>query len=447
MIYRMNISGEFETISAIITPMGTGGVGAVRISGAEAFEIAKKMFSKNEFEPGKIAHGWVKDGDEAVDEVILLPFKAPHSFTGEDVVEFQCHGGIKIVKKILDLTLKNGARMAQRGEFTKRAFLNKKMDLSQAEAVLDLIHAKTDDFARKSAGNLSGMLSGEIKEIKSGIITLLSRIVAAIDFPEDVSEPKYSEIEAEIEKAVERIENLLKGAKASNVMRQGIKIAIVGRPNVGKSSLFNRLLSLDRAIVTEIAGTTRDVLQETMDIHGIPATLIDTAGIHAGEGIDKVEAIGIDYTKKCAAEADIVLFLFDTRKGFTREDKEIYDLIKNKPHLKIATKADLSRFPLVLNISTKTGENIEELKTQITDMVLDSNSLESEFTTNQRQEECLKNCLYSLQTAYSAANARQLQDLISIDLKSALMALDELTGEVITDDILDKIFDNFCIGK
>lgn len=443
----MNINGEFETISAIITPMGTGGVGAVRISGAKAFEIAKKIFSNPKLEAGKITHGWVKDGDEVVDEVIVLPFKAPHSYTGEDVIEFQCHGGIKIVKKILDLTLKNGARTAQRGEFTKRAFLNKKMDLSQAEAVLDLIHARTDDFAKKSAGNLSGMLSGEIREIKTEIMTLLSRIIAAIDFPEDVAEPKYSEIEKNIEKAVARTENILKGAKASNVMRQGIKIAIVGRPNVGKSSLFNKLLSLDRAIVTDIAGTTRDVLQETMDIHGIPATLIDTAGIHSGAEIDRVEAIGIDYTKKCAAQADIILFLFDARRGFIPDDKEIYELIKNKPHLKIATKSDLSRFPLVLNISTKTGENIELLKSKVAEMVLDSNSLESEFTTNQRQEECLKNCLFSLKNAYAAANSRQLQDLISIDLKSALMSLDELTGEVITDDILNNIFNNFCIGK
>ncbi len=447
MIYRMNITGEFETISAIITPLGMGGIGAVRVSGTEAFKIAEKMFSKSSFEPGKICLGWVKDGDEPVDEVILLPFKAPHSFTGEDVVEFQCHGGIKIVKKILDLTLKNGARLAQRGEFTKRAFLNKKMDLSQAEAVLDLIHAKTDDFARKSAGNLCGKLSSEIKEIKTNIVGILSRIVAAIDFPEDVAEPEYSEIEDAIFKSIKKTENILKGAKNSNVMRQGIKIAIVGRPNAGKSSLFNRLLSIDRAIVTEIAGTTRDVLQETMDIHGIPATLIDTAGIHSGEQIDRVEAIGIDYTKKCAAEADIILFLFDASKGFSAEDSEIYDLIKEKPHIKIAAKSDLGHFPDVMNISVKSGENIEELKSKIADMVLDSNSVESEFTTNQRQEECLKNCLFSLKNALEAANARQLQDLISIDLKSALIALDELTGEVITDDILNSIFDNFCIGK
>lgn len=443
----MNINYEFETISAIATPLGMGGVGIIRISGAQAFEIAKKMFSKKDFEGGRIYHGWVVDDNVKVDEALLLPFKSPNSYTGEDVVEIQCHGGIKVVKKILDLTLKNGARLAQRGEFTKRAFLNHKMDLSQAEAVLDLIHAKTDNFAQKSANNLSGALATEIETVKNDIFFVLSRITAAIDFPEDVAEPEYSFLEEETKKQIDKIEKVLSGAKASNVMRQGIKIAIAGCPNVGKSSLFNTLLNLERAIVTEIAGTTRDVIQETIDINGIPATLIDTAGIREGEDVDKVEAIGIDYTKKCVAQADIVLFLYDASIGMSEADKEIFELIKEKPHIKIASKSDLARVSSDLCISSKTGENIEVLKQLIYDAVIDKNSMETEFTTNQRQEECLKNALESLKIAQLAIKAQELQDLISIDIKSALLSLDEITGEVITDDILNNIFDRFCIGK
>ena len=231
----MNINDEFETISAIATPLGVGGVGIVRISGNKAFNIASKMFSNKISEPGKITHGWVVNNGHKIDEVVVLPFKNPNSYTGEDVIEFQCHGGPKVVKEILDLTIKNGARLAQRGEFTKRAFLNKKMDLSQAEAVLDLIHAKTSNFAQKSANNLSGALAKEIKNIKSALFTLYSRIIAAVDFPEDVAEPEYSYLKSEIEKNILQIGKILKNANASNIMRQGIKIAIAGCPNAGKS--------------------------------------------------------------------------------------------------------------------------------------------------------------------------------------------------------------------
>jgi len=445
----MNINYEFETISAIATPLGMGGVGIVRISGEKAFEIAKKMFSKQNIESGKIHHGWVLDEGKKIDEVILLPFKNPNSYTGEDIIEFQCHGGPKVVKKVLDLTVKNGARLAQKGEFTKRAFLNKKLDLSQAEAVLDIIHAKTSNFAQKSANNLSGMLTEKIKEIKESLFTLNSRIIAAVDFPEDVVEPEYSYLQEEIEKNIANIKKILKNANASNIMRQGIKIAIAGCPNAGKSSLFNALLNLERAIVTDIPGTTRDIIQETIDIDGIPATLIDTAGIRDNEGIDKVEAIGIEYTKNCVENADLILFLFDWSKGFDADDALIYELIEHKPHIKIATKSDLAEVlnPEAINISSKTGHNIEELKEKIKEAVLDKNALESEFVTNQRQEECLKNSQIALENALFAVQNLELQDLISIDIKTALMSLDEITGEVITDEILENIFDNFCIGK
>ena len=445
----MNINYEFETISATATPLGIGGVGVIRISGDKAFEIAQKIFSKEIKESGKIYHGWVVENEQKIDEVIVLPFKNPNSYTGEDVIEIQCHGGPKVVKKILDLTLQNGARMAQKGEFTKRAFLNKKLDLSQAEAVLDLIHAKTTDFAQKSAGNLSGKLSSEITEIKKGLFNLYSRMIAAIDFPEDVREPEYSFVETEVTNALERINKILKNANASNIMRQGIKIAIAGCPNAGKSSLFNALLNLERAIVTDIPGTTRDVIQESIDIDGIPATLIDTAGIRDNENVDKVEAIGIEYTKNCVENADLILFLFDWSKGFDENDALIYEMIEDKPHIKVATKADIAEVPNpeAVNISSKTGFNIDELKTKIKEAVLDKNAMETDFVTNTRQEECLRNSKNALINALFATQNNELQDLITIDIKTALLALDEITGEVITDEILENIFEHFCIGK
>ena len=445
----MNINYEFETISAIATPLGAGGVGVIRLSGSDAFKIIEKIFSKKELQPGRICHGWIIDNKKKIDEVIVLPFKNPNSYTGEDVIEIQCHGGPKVVKQILDLTLKNGARLAQKGEFTKRAFLNKKLDLSQAEAVLDIIHAKTSNFAQKSANNLSGALAQQIKQIKDSLFTLYSRSIAAVDFPEDVKEPEYSYLIEECQKNISNIERILKNANASNIMRQGIKIAIAGCPNAGKSSLFNALLNIERAIVTEIPGTTRDVIQESVDIDGIPATLIDTAGIRDNEEVDKVEAIGIEYTKNCVENADLILFLFDWSKGFDENDALIYEMIENKPHIKIATKADIAEVPNpeALNISSKTGYNIEELKEKIKEAVLDKNSLETEFVTNQRQQECLTNAKNALTNALFAAQNGELQDLISIDIKAALLSLDEITGEVITDEILENIFEHFCIGK
>lgn len=445
----MNIKYDLDTISAIATPFGTGGVGIIRISGNQSFDIIKKIFSNKNIIPGKITHGWITENGEAVDEVIVLPFKNPNSYTGEDTVEIHCHGGVNIVKKLLDLTVKNGARLAERGEFTKRAFLNKKLDLSQAEAVLDLINAKTVNFAVKSAKNLSGKLSQEIKKIKDELFNLYSTIIAAVDFPEDVKEPEYSFLEEKIEGILKEIDKILSFSNSSNILRQGIKIAIVGRPNVGKSSLFNVLLNLDRAIVTDIAGTTRDTIHESFDLDGIAATIIDTAGIRDCENLDKVESIGINYTKKCIQDSDIVLFLFDSIDGYTKEDEEIFELIQDKPYIKIASKSDLTdkKNEDCTCISTKTGENIEELKKQIKTAVSQNNNLETEFVTNQRQQECLEKAKSALSQAFFATKNQEIQDLISIDIKSALLFVSEISGEVITDEVLNNIFDNFCIGK
>ena len=444
----MNIIQEFDTITAIATPIGTGGVGVIRISGDKSFEIINKIYSKKNPEAGKISHGWIVDGDKKIDEVIVLPFKNPNSYTGEDVIEIHCHGGINVVRNILDIVLKNGARMAERGEFTKRAFLNKKMNLSQAEAVADLIHAKTKDFAKQSVKNLSGVLGAKIKEIRNDIFNVLSKIIAGIDFPEDVAEPEYDYLTEEFSKAIAKIDEILASANSSNIMRQGIKIAIVGKPNVGKSSLFNTLLNVERAIVTDIAGTTRDVLTETLD-WDVAITLIDTAGIRDGEEIEKVEEIGIEYSKQSADSADLVLFLYDASKGMNDDDKVILELIKNKNHIIIANKSDLIdvREPNVLYLSTVTKEGLEELKNKIKEVAYNFSLEDTEFVTNNRQQDCLAKCKQSLTQALEASERNELQDLISIDLKSALLFLDEITGEVITDEILNNIFDHFCIGK
>lgn len=455
------ISALNDTIAAITTPLGTGGVGVIRISGSQSLEIVSKIFSSSceksiipDFKAGRIYHGWIKQDDYLLDEVILLIFKAPNSYTGEDIAEIQCHGGINIVKNILKLCLKQGARMAEKGEFTKRAFLNGRIDLSKAEAVLDMIHSKTDEFARVSAKNLSGKLSACVEELRLELVNLLSLIVAAIDFPEEVDEPEYNSIVEKIDFINYQISKMLNTASTSNLMRQGVKAVIAGKPNVGKSSIFNALLNLDRAIVTDIAGTTRDILQETLDINGIPVTLIDTAGIREINDIqeqNRIESIGINISKSCIQEADIVLFAADSKEGLQEEDKKIFEEIKHKPYLKIASKSDLGVHHSLadfINVSAKTKSGLEDLKNKIKDVLLTSDNLqESEFSTNLRQQECLSQAKESLEKAKTACLNREIQDLISIDIKSALLSLGEITGEVVSDEIIDNIFSNFCIGK
>ena len=332
--------------------------------------------------------------------------------------------------------------------------MNKKMDLSQAEAVADIIHSKTKNFAIQSAKNLSGVLAREVDGIKGEIFETLSRIVAGIDFPEDVAEPEYSYLLDKFKNSLTRIDKILDCTKSSDILRQGIKIAIVGKPNVGKSSLFNTLLNIERAIVTEIAGTTRDVIKENLD-WDLPITLIDTAGIREGQEVGKVEEIGIEYSKQSVSEADLVLFIYDSSQEYTQEDETIFKLLNNKKHLIIANKSDLKEYqnnlPFeesdIIKISTLNGDGIEDLKTKIKAIVGEYSSDETEFITNKRQEECLKKCRESLVRAIDAAESEELQDMISIDLKAALISLDEITGEVITDEILDNIFSHFCIGK
>ncbi len=444
----MNIRDEFDTIAAPATPMGAGGVGIIRISGDRAFGIIEKIFSNPKFEPGRFKHGWILDNGSKVDEVVILPFFSPNSYTGEDVIEIQCHGGVNVVKNILNLVLKNGARMAEKGEFTKRAFLNKRMDLSQAESVADIIHSKTSDFAKVSMKNLSGVLKEKINEIRDEIFEVLSKITAGIDFPEDVNEPEYSYLIKTFQSIIRKIDDVLSGAKTSNIFREGASVAIIGKPNVGKSSLFNALLSLDRAIVTDIAGTTRDVLRETLDL-GIPVTLVDTAGIREEADISRVEKIGIEFSKQSLDEADLVLFVYDASEGMDDEDKEVLELLKDKNYILIANKSDIAKEKDddALYISATNGNGIEDLKKLLREKVCNIEPENLDFVTNTRQQQCLIKAKNSMEQALLAAKINELQDLISIDVKSAVLALDELTGELVTDNILDNIFENFCIGK
>jgi tRNA modification GTPase len=444
----MTINYETDTISAIATPFGTGAIGIIRMSGNKSWEICEKIFSKKLISQ-KIMYGQITDEGKMIDEVIVLPYKAPAGYTGEDSLEIQCHGGINIIKKILELTYKYGARPAERGEFTKRAFLNGKMDLSKAEAVADVIHAKTMKFAVKSASNLAGKLSQKISEIHKMLFDLLSKMIAAIDFPEDVAEPEYSFLEERLKEVIAEIEKVSAFSKSSDVLRQGVKIAIVGKPNVGKSSLFNVLLNFERAIVTSTAGTTRDAIRETLDLDGIPVTIIDTAGLRDEKEADNIEKIGMEFTKKCIDEADAVLFLFDSQTGMTQVDEDIFKLAKDKPCLKLATKIDLSnkKYEKCINISSVSGENIEMLKTEIKNLICANIDEETEFITNERQQNCLNQTLKSCKTALDGVLQQELQDLISIDVKTALLQLGEIRGELVTDDILNNIFDHFCIGK
>jgi len=474
-----------DTIAAIATPLGTGGVAIVRISGEKSQKTISDIFSttlkeKNtpDFKPNRIYHGWIIDNHSPIDEVIVLCFKAPNSYTGEDVFEIQCHGGINVVKNILKLCLKSGARLAEKGEFSKRAFINGKLDLSKAEAVLDLIHSKTDKFSQAAAGNLSGNLSKHINNLRQEVLDLLSIMTAAIDFPEEVDEPEYSFIEEKLNSFIARINDILKTANSSNLMRDGLKVAFAGKPNVGKSSLFNALLDMERAIVTEIPGTTRDIIQESLDIDGIPVVLMDTAGIRkldSQNSSDYIESIGINNTKTCIENADLILFIYDLTQGLQSEDLAIYEEIKDKKVLKIGSKADLinnchsegfspknlSNFqteqilrfaqddnviknPLTISAKEKTG--LDSIKKEIKKLLITEDT-SSEFCTNARQQECLAISRNSLEQALTASINKEIQDLISIDLKSALIALGEITGEVVSEEIINNIFDNFCIGK
>ena len=441
------MENNFDTIVAILTPIAVSAVGIIRISGSKSYDIASLIFSK-EIKPKMINYGYIIDNDKnKIDEVILLAFKSPHSYTGEDVIEIQTHGNPVIINQIIELIISKGARMALRGEFTKRAFLNHRIDMTQAEAVLDVICAKSEKSAHNALNNLQGYLKNNIQEIKKELINLYSKLIASIDFPDDVTEIPLGEIVDVCKKQSDKINSILKNAKSHDFIRDGINAALIGRPNVGKSSLFNALLNYNRAIVTEIEGTTRDTIKEAINIDGYLINFIDTAGIRDKNKADTVEKIGIENSIECIKQSEIILFLYE--KSRNEIDSELLNYAKNKKVLYIKTKSDISIDEDNADISTSALNNIgiDKLKQKIKEIISTLIVDDTSYITNKRQQQCLKNCTDFLQNVIETTKTNELIDLCASDLKASILCLDEIMGEVLTDKILDNIFDNFCIGK
>lgn len=452
-----------KTISAITTAVGNAGVGIVRMSGENSIEIATKIFfpanNKNlQNLPDKtVIFGYVKNFEgKIIDEAIVLLMRAPKSYTKENVVEIQSHGGGVVLREILSLTLKAGARLAERGEFTKRAFLNGRIDLSQAQAVLDVIQAKTSTALNVAQNRLAGKTSKKIQELRGEILEILAHIEAVIDFPEDdIDEIFTDEINKKIATQIEKISDLLKTRNGGKILREGLETAIIGKPNVGKSSLLNFLAETDRAIVTEIPGTTRDGIEEFVNIRGIPLKIIDTAGIRNSDNL--VEKIGIERAKDYAKNADLILALFDGSKNLSVEDEEIFSLLENKDAVILLTKSDLPQIltddtvkkftdKKIISISTKTNEGMEKLFDEIVDKVGNIDS-ENIFIRDEREADLLRRALKHLQEAKITAKKNIGIDFISIDLRVVLELLSEITGESVSEDVLNEIFSKFCIGK
>ncbi len=456
-----------ETIAAISTPLGEGGIGIVRLSGPDAFEIAGKVFRAknpkwNSAGSHRLHYGFIVDEcGRVVDEVLLSCMKAPHTYTREDVVEINCHGGTMPAKKILELVLKQGARLAEPGEFTKRAFLNGRIDLAQAESVIDLIKAKTEKGLKIAATQLMGTLSKKVRELQEGILGALAWVEANIDFPdEDIEEASAAQLTRDIEKFIAEAEKLLKGSEAGKIYREGVKTVIAGRPNVGKSSLLNALLREERAIVTDVPGTTRDVIEEVVNIKGIPLRIIDTAGLR--EARDVVEKIGVERARKVIERADLVLAVIDASAGITGEDRKILELLGEKKAIIVFNKIDAGikvvksclkgvtgQRPAVW-ISALTGEGLAELEECIAQTVLGENIKVAEddvLVTRIRHKAALEKAVEHLKNALTSLNSGLPVDITAIDLRGAWEALGEITGNALSEDILDRIFADFCIGK
>ena len=441
------MENNFDTIVAIITPLAQGAVGIIRLSGDKSLDIAQEIFSKK-IKPKMINYGHILEGEKVLDEVILLPFVAPHSYTGENVVEIQTHGSNAIINSILELILSKGARIAQRGEFTKRAFLNHRIDLSQAEAVLDVIQARSEKSAQDALSNLGGYLKNKVNEIKQNLIEIYSKVIASIDFPEDVAEVDKKTIVSICNDNILKINEILSNSKSHDFVRDGISACLIGKPNVGKSSLFNALLNYSRAIVTDIAGTTRDTIKETINLNGYLINFIDTAGIRDKNDADLVEQIGIDNSIESIKNSEIVLFLFE--KMVDEIDENLIKIAKDKQVLFLKTKCDLDSSQNssdCLEISSKTGFGIDILKNKICELIKNLIPQDTNYTTNKRQQNCLMKAKESLENVIQTTEYDDNADLYAIDLKQSILALDEITGEVLTDTILDNIFDNFYIGK
>ncbi len=462
----VNLTSSQDTIAAIATAFGEAAIAIVKISGKRAVEIADKIFKSQkglkEIPPRYMQYGWIIDENgQKIGEVMVVKFKAPKSYTGEDVVEIQCHGGVLIAQKILDLVLKQGARLAEPGEFTLRAFLNGRIDLTQAESVIAIIRARSEEAIKGASRILQGTLSKKAKKIREDFLSLIAQIEVGLDFPdEDVPYITNEEIKDACSSLKETLHSLLSKMEVGNLFRQGVKIAILGKPNVGKSSLLNALLSEARAIVTSIPGTTRDIIEEVVSYKGLPIRLIDTAGIR--ESGDLVESIGIKKALSALKEADLRLFVLDISSPLTEEDKKIAQELKGKNFILVLNKCDLrakwdvkEAFSLLnipkcphIKISATKNINIEELKELIYKTCIGKQLVSTEIlSATKRQINHVKKALEHIERAIEAVSLNISHDIIASELSLALSQINSLMGIEITDEIINKIFSEFCVGK
>lgn len=451
-----------DTIAAIATPPGEGGVGIVRVSGAEAFPIAERLFRRRGRAPlqsHRVYSGAIVDPatGETLDRALLLPFRAPRSYTGEDVVEFHCHGSPYLLRRVLALVWREGARPAEPGEFTLRAFLNGKLDLAQAEAVVDLVRARSEAQLRSALTLHEGALSKQVHALGEELLRLLAMVEAHIDFSEELGELDVDALAPALERLLQRLESLLQGARGGRILREGARVAIVGRPNVGKSSLLNALLGEERAIITDIPGTTRDTLEESLLIGGVPIVILDTAGLR--ESADVVERIGIERARHAAERADLILFVYDLTAPDWDADRALLETLPtHTPRVLAGNKTDratppqrqhaLQAFPDSVLISAWTGEGLDALKKAIlTALELQRIGGETPALTHQRHIQAVEDARRALESAHTALVQGYPPDLIAVDLRSAWLALGAITGDTADETLVHRIFRDFCIGK
>ena len=481
-----------DTIAAIATPVAEGGIGIIRISGDEALSILDKVFvpvrkhktvevsaceddrEKKLFLPEatsetiglpienrRLSYGFINDEEgQTIDEVLCVYMKAPYTYTTEDVVEINCHGSVVALKKTLDLVLRSGARLAEPGEFTKRAFLNGRLDLSQAEAVIDLIKAKTDRSFDAAMSQLSGSFSNKIRDIRSMLMDVLVNVTVNIEYPdEDIEEITYSQLSESLTEIGDEIEKLIAGAHTGKIIKDGLRVAIIGKPNVGKSSLMNSLLKESRAIVTEIPGTTRDTIEEVMSIKNIPVVLTDTAGIR--ETDDEIEKIGIERSKLAANNADLVIFMVDGSAALSDEDKEIMEVLGERKLIAVINKRDkgnvisadevLAIIPNaeIVEAAISEGIGLSDIEDKVEALVYDGGVRpgESVLVTNARHEDILRRANVFVNDAKSGVERLEALDIIEIDISEAYALLGEILGETVSDDIINEVFSRFCLGK
>ena len=455
-----------DTIAAIATAPGEGGIGIIRISGERALSVAESIFKSvtgkliKEYNTRTLIYGTVMDGEQIIDEALVAYMKGPKSYTGEDVIEINCHGGFISVKKILELILSKEVRLADAGEFTKRAFLNGRIDLSQAEAIIDVIKAKTDKAHEVAQSQLEGSLSKKIRELRFKVTEVLAHLEVSIDFAEeDVEEITYKTLRENAEELRTEIKKLYDTAESGKILRDGLKTVIIGKPNVGESSLLNSILGENRAIVTDIAGTTRDVIEEFVNIKGIPLKIVDTAGIRETE--DVVEKIGVEKSKESYSTADLVIMVLDSSRPLSEEDREILQTLENKKAIVLLNKTDLpqqiqldelSKYvdcSSIIKISALQHKGIEELQDKIEAMVYKGSVKNSSslMVTNSRHKDALLKAYESINDAIIAIDQNMPYDFIEVDFKNIWDYLGYINGDTVKEDLLDTIFANFCIGK